>query len=194
MQLKLRCYITLKKVESLRQFLMDLLKKYQLNTCWEKNNMKKMVMVLMMVFTMVAGMVAYEPNKELFKVYHNAIERCYTISYYEEVEPQDSFNGKRRIIVLNTDNIKNDAYFHYDCLDSYRKACLVTLGLYTNDRVRYDTKCSDEQIAKVKEYKNRAINEVPFVTEENFETITEKQYVRKFTKYLKNIKKQNKNK
>ena len=151
-------------------------------------------MVLMMVFTMVAGMFAYEPNKELFKVYYNTIERCYTISYYEEVEPQDSFNGKRRIIVLNTDNIKNDAYFHYDLLDAYRKACLVTLGLHTNDRVRYDAKCSDEQIAKVKEYKNLAINEVPFITEENFDTITEKQYVRKFTKYLKKIKKQNKNK
>ena len=150
--------------------------------------MKKMVMVLMMVFTMVAGMFAYEPNKELFKVYHN------TISYYEEVEPQDSFNGKRYIIVLNTDNIKNEAYFHYDRLDAYRTSCLVTLGLYTNDRVRYDAKCSDEQIAKVKEYKNRAINEVPFITEENFDTITEKQYVRKFTKYLKKIKKQNKNK
>ena len=156
--------------------------------------MKKMVMVLMMVFTMVAGMFAYEPNKELFKVRYNAFERCYTISYYEEVEPQDSFNGKRYITVLNTNNIKNDACFHYYLLDAHRKACLVTLGLYTNDRVRYDTKCSDEQIAKVKKYKNIAINEIPFVTEENFETITEKQYVRKFTKYMKKIKKQNKNK
>lgn len=158
------------------------------------NNMKKMVMVLMMVFTMVAGLFAYEPKKELFEVYYNNIERCYTISYYEEVEPQDNFNGKRHIIVLNTDNIKNEAYFYYYRLYAYRTSCLVTLGLYTNDRVRYDVKCSDEQIAKVKEYKNRAINETPFITEENFDTITEKQYVRKFTKYLKKIKKQNKNK
>lgn len=156
--------------------------------------MKKIFILMITVFTMAAGLFAYEPKKELFKVYHNTIERCYTISYYEEVEPQDIFNGKRYITVLNTDNIKNDAYHHYDRLDCYRTSCLVTLGLHTNDRVKYDAKCSDEQIAKVKEYKNRAINEVPFITEENFETITEKQYVRKFTKYLKKIKKQNKNK
>lgn len=155
--------------------------------------MKKMFMIFM-AFTMMTGLFAYEPKKELFKVYHNTIKRCYTISYYEEVEPQDSFNGKRYITVLNTDNIKNEAYFHYDRLDDYRTLCLVILGLHTNDRVRYNAKCSDEQIAKVKEYKNRAINEVPFITEENFDTITEKQYVRKFTKYLKKIKKQNKNK
>lgn len=147
-------------------------------------------MVLMMVFTMVAGLFAYEPKKELFKVYHNTIKRCYTISYYEEVEPQDSFNGKRYITVLNTDNIKNEAYFHYDRFDAFRKACVVTLGLPN----KYNVKYSDEQIAKVKEYKNAAINEVPFITEENFNSMTEAQYVYKFTKYLKKIKKQNKNK
>ena len=150
--------------------------------------------MIFMAFTMMAGLFAYEPNTELFEVSYNKLRHCYTISYYEEVEPQESFNGKRYITVLNTDNIKNEAYFHYDCLYVYRTSCLITLGLYTNDRVRYDDKCSDEQIAKVKEYKNRAINEVPFITEENFDTITEKQYVRKFTKYMKKVKKQNKNK
>ena len=150
--------------------------------------------MIFMAFTMMAGLFAYEPNPELFEVTYSKMNKCYTISYYEEVEPQSFFDGKRYITILNTDNIKNDAYFHYSCLDAYRKACLVILGLYTNDRVRYDVKCSDEQIAKVKEYKNIAINKVPFITEENFETITKKQYVRKFTKYLKNIKKQNKNK
>lgn len=152
------------------------------------------IALFIMTLIITGSLFAYEPKKELFEVYYNNIERSYTISYYEEVEPQDRFNGKRYIIVLNTDNIKNDAYFYYGCLDAYRKACLVTLGLYTNERVRYNDKCSDEQIAKVEEYKNRAINEVPFITEENFDTITKKQYVRKFTKYLKKIKKQNKNK
>ena len=150
--------------------------------------------MIFMALTMMAGLFAYEPNPELFEVSYNKLHHCYTISYYEEVEPQESFNGKRYITVLNTDNIKRDAIFHYEQYDAIRKSCLITLGLYTNDRVRYDVKCSDEQIAKVKEYKNIAINKVPFITEENFETITEKQYVRKFTKYLKKIKKQNKNK
>ena len=157
--------------------------------------MKKMFMIFMAV-TMMAGLFAYEPNPELFEVSYDRLDHCCTISYYEEVEPQSFFKGERLIFILNAknDNIKRDAIFHYERYDAIRKACLITLGLYTNDRVRYDAKCSDEQIAKAKEYKNIAINEVPFITEENFDNITEKQYVRKFTKYLKKIKKQNKNK
>ena len=152
--------------------------------------------MIFMAFTMMAGLFAYEPNPELFEVSYNKLRHCYTISYYEEVEPQSLFNGERLIFILNAknNNIKRYAILHYEQYDAIRKACLITLGLYTNDRVRYDDKCSDEQIAKVKEYKNQAINKVPFITEENFDTITEKQYVRKFTKYMKKIKKQNKNK
>ena len=153
-------------------------------------------MIMVMAFTMVTGLFAYEPNPELFEVSYDKLGRRYTISYYEEVEPNSFFNGKRLIVILNAknNNIKRDAIFHYELYDAIRKACAITLGLYTNDRVRYDAKCSDEQIAKAKEYKNAAINKVPFITEENFDTITEKQYVRKFTKYMKKIKKQNKNK
>ena len=151
--------------------------------------------MIFMALTMMAGLFAYEPNPELFEVSYNKLDRC-RISYYEEVEPQSFFNGKRLIVILNAknNNIKRDAIFYYAQYDAIRKACLVTLGLYTNDKVRYNVKCSDEQIAKAKEYKNLAINKVPFITEENFDTITEKQYVRKFTKYMKMIKKQNKNK
>lgn len=151
--------------------------------------MKKIMIVLMMVFGLSATF-AYEPNPELFEVSYNKLERCYTISYYEEVERQYNFDGKRYITVLNTDNIKSVAIFYYECFDSYRKACSITLGLPNKHNVKY----SDEQIAKVKEYKNKAINEVPFITEKNFNTITEMEYVYKFTKYLKNIEKQNKNK
>ena len=143
-------------------------------------------MIFIMVFTMIAGLFAYEPKKELFEVFYNRLERHYTISYYEEVEPQYNFNGKRYITVLNTDNIKSAAIFHYKHFDIYRDACSITL--------RLPNKNSDEQIAEVKEYKNKAINEVPFITEENFNTITETEYVYKFTKYLKKIEKQNKNK
>ena len=153
-------------------------------------------MIFMAAFTMMAGLFAYEPNPKLFEVSYDKLDRC-RISYYEEVEPHSFFKGKRLIVILNAknnNNIKRDAIFYYEQYDSIRKACLITLGLYTNDRVRYDDKCSDEQIAKVKEYKNIAIDEVPFITEENFDNITEKQYVRKFTKYMKMIKKQNKNK
>ena len=151
--------------------------------------------ILMTALTMMAGLFAYEPNPELFEVSYDKLDRC-RISYYEEVEPQSFFKGERLIVILNAknDNIKRDAIFHYEQYDAIRKACLITLGLYTNDKVRYDVKCSDEQIAKAKEYKNQAINKVPFITEENFDNITEKQYVRKFTKYMKKIKKQNKNK
>lgn len=150
----------------------------------------KKIFILMIAFTMVAGLFAYEPNPKLFEVCYDKLDNCYMISYYEEVEHQYNFNGKRYITVLNTDNVEKEAIFHYEQLDAFRKACVMTLGLPNKNNVKY----SEEQIAKVKEYKNRAINEVPFITEENFNSITEAQYVYKFTKYMKNIKKQNKNK
>ena len=146
------------------------------------------IALFIMTLMMAGSLFAYEPNKELFEVSYNKLERCYTISYYEEVEPQYNFNGKRYITVLNTDNIKSVAIFYYEYFDSYRKACSITLGLPNKHNVKY----SDEQIAKVKEYKNEAINKVPFITEKNFNTIAEMEYVYKFTKYLKKIEKQNK--
>lgn len=154
--------------------------------------MKKILVVLMMTFTMVSGLFAYEPNPELFEVSYDKLDHCYTISYYDEVEPIHGFDGKRHIIILNANKkcIKSEATFHYEQFDALRRACVVTLGLPN----RYNVKYSDEQLAKVKEYKNAAINKVPFITEENFNSMTESQYVYKFTKYLKKIKKQNKNK
>lgn len=151
--------------------------------------MKKILMIMMMFFGLSAAF-AYEPNPELFEVIYDKLDHCYTISYYEEVEPQSFFNGKRYITILNMKHIENEAIFHYEILDFYRKACVITLGLPN----KYNVKYSDEQLAKVKEYKNRAINEVPFITEENFNTITEIEYVYKFTKYMKRVKRQNKNK
>lgn len=152
--------------------------------------MKKMFMIFM-AFTMMAGLFAYEPNPELFEVTYSKIGKCYMISYSDEVEPQSFFNGKRCITILNANknNIKREATFHYEQFDALRQACAITLGLPN----KYNVKYSDEQLAKVKEYKNIAINKVPFITEENFNSMTEMQYVYKFTKYMKNIKKQNKN-
>ena len=153
--------------------------------------MKKMFMIFM-AFTMMTGLFAYEPNPELFEVTYSKMDKCYTISYYEEVEPQSFFNGERCIIILNANKkgIKNEATFYYGQFDAIRKACAITLGLPN----KYNVKYSDEQIAKVKEYKNIAINKIPFITEENFNSMTEMQYVYMFTKYLEKIKKQNKNK
>ena len=158
--------------------------------------MKKMLMLVMIAFTMMSGLFAYEPNPELFKVvYHRSSDksfRGYVITYRDEVEPQSFFNGKRYITILNANknNIKREATFHYEQFDVLRQACAITLGLPN----KYNVKYSDEQLAKVKEYKNIAINKVPFITEENFNSMTESQYVYKFTKYMKKIIKQNKNK
>ena len=149
--------------------------------------MKKMFTIMMMVFTMMAGLFAYEPNPELFKVtYHRSSDksfRGYVITYRDE---------ERHITILNANknNIKREATFHYEQFEALRQACAITLGLPN----KYNVKYSDEQLAKVKEYKSIAINKVPFITEENFNSMTESQYVYMFTKYLKKIKKQNKNK
>lgn len=133
----------------------------------------------MIAFTMVTSLFAYEPNPKLFEVCYDKLDNCYMISYYEEVEPQYNFNGKRYITVLNTDNVEKDAIFYYENLEASRSYITVL------------AKSRNEDVDKAK---NASINKIPFVTEENFWKISEMEYVYKFTKYMKNIKKQNKNK
>lgn len=126
--------------------------------------MKKMF-IFMMVFTMMAGLFAYEPNKECFEATYIKCFDSVDILYKEKYD-----GGERCFFVINIkDNNKN-----IECSASrlffYIKVTRDSIEI-TND----DT------------YKNKAINEVPFVTEENFCTISEEEYVKMFTKYIKNI-------
>ena len=126
--------------------------------------MKKILMILMMYFTMMAGMFAYEPNKECFEViYLKNFDSVY-ISYKE---------GERTFFVIN---IKDDNK-NIECSAS---------DMFFQLKVARDI----IEITNNDTYKNKAINEVPFITEENFYTISEEEYVNMFTKYINNIYKE----
>ena len=126
--------------------------------------MKKMLMILMMYFTMVAGLFAYEPKKECFEAIKNI--DSVDISYEE---------GERSFFVIN---IKDDNK-NIEC---------SARSLFFNVKVSRDI----IKIANNDTYKNKAINEIPFITEENFFTISEEEYVNMFTKYIYNIYKESK--
>ena len=51
--------------------------------------MKKMFMIMMMVFTIMLGLFAYEPKKECVKVKINSDVVC-----YEKTEPYDYYGVK----------------------------------------------------------------------------------------------------
>lgn len=126
--------------------------------------MKRMFMILMMYFTMLAGLFAFEPNKECFEATYLKNIDCVDISYKE---------GERKFFVIN---IKDDNK-NIEC---------SARSLFFNVKAARDV----IEITNNDTYKNKAINEVPFITEENFCTISEEEYVNMFTKYIKNIYKE----
>ena len=140
----------------------------------------KKIFVLMMLFTMmIAGLFAYEPNPEFFDVSDDMVYYC------EEVEPQYGGNGIR-CFLSSPIGMKNDALFYYRVFESEKKLMYVYFSLANEE--------SDEEIKE--KYKNdaidcinRAINKIPFITEKNFWTINEHQYIKIFCKYLKKIQK-----
>ena len=152
--------------------------------------MKKMVMILMMVFTMMAGLFAYEPSRDCFKVSDDMIY------YREEVEPLYGGNGVRSFLSTGPIGMKKEAHFLFNGIKFARSLSSfnATAANRTNDEEE-----KERLINKCSECVHRAVYNIPFVTEKNFWTITEKQYEKKFVKYLNKIqkeelKKQNKNK
>ena len=144
----------------------------------------------MMVFTMMAGLFAYEPNIDCFKVSDD------TIYYREEVEPMYGGDGIRSFLSTGPIGMEKEAHYLFAELELAR-----TLSLF-NARVAKRTNDEAEKERLTNECRDcvyRAAYNIPFVTKENFWTITEKQYEKKFIKYLKKIQKeelknQNKNK
>lgn len=154
------------------------------------NNMKKMIMVFMAALTMVAGLFAYEPKKELFKVRNDLIY------YREEVEPLYGGDGVRSFLSTGPIGMKKEAHFLFNNLKLARTLCSFNASVAEREK---DEAEKERLTDKCRECVYRAVYNTPFVTEENFWTISEKQYEKKFVKYLNNIqkeelKKQNKNK
>ena len=154
-----------------------------------EKNMKKILTVLIITL-MMAGLFAYEPKKEFFEV------RDDMVYYNEEVEPQYGGDGIRRFLSTGPIAMEKEAHFQYSMFELERKMIYSYL-----DRVKRtaDEEKKENYKTKAENCINRVINEIAFITEKNFWTITERNYVKMFCKYLKKIqkeelKKQKKNK
>lgn len=130
------------------------------------------IALFIMTLMMAGSLFAYEPNKECFEATYIKCIDSVDISYKEKYD-----GGERCFFVINIkDNNKN-----IECSAS---------RLFFNLKAARDV----IEITNDGTYKNKAINEVPFVTEENFFTISEEEYVKMFTKYIKNIYEESKSK
>lgn len=202
--------------------------------------MKKMIMVLMMVFTMVAGLFAYEPKKECVTVKGNKIR--YEETYKGFVYPQTRMwtykikSGKfiylksgtfdrmwsdllqcreRYDSSLNVAKYKDETCSTCAFLEKYKSAyengelnetemkqyeSIVNLHGAANNlkgaiegkpaHAKTNTKSYYEVCAN--DQKMKAVNNMPFVTEENWYTITREELLNKILDFVEEVKAENK--
>lgn len=155
--------------------------------------MKKMFMVLMMVFTMVAGLFAYEPKKEYLKV------DTYITEYEEEVKVEadvlysdfllDDNRCFTRRFFFKSEELEYGAEENYlKLLGSraeveYLKKQKKLYKRYKKDYLVGSTESS------IEEEINEAVYEIPFVTRENFYKISKRKYMKMFINYMESLKK-----
>lgn len=129
--------------------------------------MKKMFMILMMAFTMMAGLFAYEPNKENLTIKRNKI------IYYEKTEPyyfcwlhvSDYKKDYRKWVISKSYSVEQLANHYFSRLD-------VNRGPHIYDKF-------------VIAGREASVNYIPFVTEENWLTITEEELCEKLKDFIK---------
>ena len=183
------------------------------------NNMKKMMMVLAMVFTMIAGLFAYEPKKENAKVKRNG-----NVVYYEKTEPYN-INGSKpdpkargwdgskttidyvKWVIRKGYTVEQFVDYKYERLDSLRDSyfyCMrksmkpdvsnASIALTNCINIINGTNLTPEESEsegwlELAEYKKRtAIVSVPFVTEENWKTITREEMLDKIHAFIEEVK------
>ena len=181
--------------------------------------MKKILVVLMMTFTMVAGLFAYEPKKECAKVKRNG-----NVVYYEKTELYDENGFKPDPEARGWDGCKTSQdYVKWVIRKGYTVDQLVEYkyGLLQNLRDIYrrflkdveSQELSNADIAYAEAYnkingsdipaedlcarvslelagykKRTAIISIPFVTEENWLTLTKEEMRAKMYAFIEECK------
>ena len=154
--------------------------------------MKKMLMVLMMVFTMMAGLFAYEPKAECVTVKGNKV-------YYEETYESSYRNTETRIWTYKiksgkfiyyrsgtfdymwaTVESKREQYFNALALAEYEKAVKFSDGCTMNLKP-YWTRVAKSHMTDI-------VNRCPFFTEENFLTLTKEEFTNKMEAFVEYCK------
>lgn len=158
--------------------------------------MKKILTVLIMTFTMMAGLFAYEPKVECFHILTSST------LYTEEVVVEDGvllddylFDDNRcltRFFFIDLSDLKYEAEKSYfKLLESRNNVEQLTKEKEMHKRYKKDSMvefCEENIECEI----NKAIYEIPFVTRENFYKISKSKYMKMFIRYMENIKKENK--
>lgn len=202
--------------------------------------MKKMIMVLMMAFTMLAGLFAYEPKKECVTVKGNKIryEETYKGFVYTQTRmwaykiksgkfiylKSGTFDSmwsdllqcrERHDIYLNVAKYKDETCSTCAFIEKYKSA-YENGELNETEMKQYESIVSAHQAANnlkgaiegkpahaktatrsyyevcANDEKMKAINNMPFVTEENWYTITKEELLDKIHTFIEEVKAENK--
>ena len=173
------------------------------------------MMVLMMVFTMMAGLFAYEPKKENAKV-----KRSGDVIYYEKTEPYDiygykpdpkdrSWDGSKTTIdydkwvIRKGYTVDQCVDYNYELLEGFRRGYLFYMKRVEHPEVTSLTKFvvdgtneingtnetyEEHEMKRAREsawYKKRtAVISIPFVTEENFLTLTKEEMLTRWLDFV----------
>lgn len=202
--------------------------------------MKRMLMILMMVVTMMAGLFAYEPKKECVTVKGNKIryEETYKGFVYTQTRmwtykiksgkfiylKSGTFDSmwsdllqcrERHDIYLNAAKYKDETCSTCAFIEKYKSA-YENGELNETEMKQYESIVSAHQAANnlkgaiegkqthaktgTKSYyevcandeKMKAVNKMPFVTEENWYTITKEELLDKIHAFVEEVKVENK--
>ena len=177
--------------------------------------MKKMIVILMMVFTMIAGLFAYEPKVECAKVKRNG-----NIVYYEKTSPYD-INGFKpdpkygsetirdydKWVIRKGYTVEQCVEYNYGLLEHFRWGYKYRMKRVENPEVTSLTKIvvdfHNEVNGTSETYeehttnlaregawyeKRTAVLSIPFVTVDNFLTLTKEEMLARWLDFIEEVK------
>lgn len=180
--------------------------------------MKKMMMVLMMVFTMMAGLFAYEPKKECAKV-----KRSGDVKYYEKTElyniygsqiipgyPSDSDQDYVKWVIRKGYTVNQFVDYKYDLLEYLRRSYSYNMKLVESPKVEgyiktivdalneingtsetYEEHAANRAWESAQCVKRTAIISIPYVTADNFLTLTKEEMLERILDFVEEVKAEN---
>ena len=181
--------------------------------------MKKIFVLMMMVFTMMAGLFAYEPKKENAKVKRNG-----DVIYYEKTEPYDIYGGKPdpkargwdgskttidydKWVIRKGYTVDQCVDYKYGLLEGFRRGYKFYMDRVEHPEVTSLTKVvvdfTNEINGTSETYeehgmklaregawyeKRTAVISIPFVTEDNFLTLTKEEMLARMLDFVEEVR------
>lgn len=162
-----------------------------------------MFMILMMVFTMVAGLFAYEPKKECAKIKRNG-----NVVYYEKTEPynpliwNEDYRDYVKWVIRKGYTVEQLVDYEYSLLESSRKGYYFSMEKAINQKPD-SFEITITELINEKEYTRSswlkqaksdmtwAVTCLVFVTEENYLTLTKEEMYKKVNDFIEEVKAEN---